>query len=275
MKKRTILIITLILISILMPIITAEHHSEKSNESSFSPGVFINCYVVASGPIDFTWQLMDIPIPIIGRFIAYWPVIFIEPQTEIAIYSKKGGDLLWQDNTDSGELTMHLFCYKGVYNTDESTDDTLFANLDGKSSLILIDRQKHDSEEETISKPIAVGNSEIFVNSYIEVSGYVHNDWPAIVKLPNMIQLLWLHDNDYLIMFGLYSYILLEEDAIIKVYESKDGNLLWQHDGMIDPLISLFGFSVGYDYNDTPQTLPNVSMNGNFIACRIKLNNHP
>jgi len=275
MKTRTIFLIALMLASALLPATIAEYEEINSDEIALSSEIFINCYVVASGPIDFTWQLSDIPIPFIGRFIAYWPVIYYGPQTEISIYSKKGGDLLWQDTIGSGELTMHLFCFRGVYNNDGSTSDTLIANLDGKSSFILIDRQSEDSVDKKILNPIAFGNNKVFVNSYIEVSGYVHNDWPAIVKWPNMIQFLWLQNNDNSILFGLYSYILFEEDAKIKVYDSKDGTLLWQHDGLIDPLISLFGFSGEYDNTDTPETLANVVLSGNFIACRIKLNNHP
>ena len=51
--------------------------------------VFTNCYIEATGSIDFTWQLHDIPLGLRYRFISFWPIVFNEPDVDVTIYSKK------------------------------------------------------------------------------------------------------------------------------------------------------------------------------------------
>ena len=251
-KKIMILIIGILVIFLLFPSIPAITTHENNKE------IFTNCYIKATGSIDFTWQLCDIPIGLRYRFISYWPIVFNEPNVDVTIYSKKNRNILWEDSYESGQWVLYLVGFFGKYNTDGSTDETLIANLDGRVYFVMIKTidnkhcdiiPHHDYSESPISSDSMnnmyyVNNHERYFNCHIEISGYMHDDWPAVVKFPNMLQVLWLDNLDTTkILFGLYSYILFEEDANIKIYDKQDGTLLWQHEGGDDPLITLLGFS--------------------------------
>jgi len=277
------LIMGMLVVTVLFPSITATSIGSTKKE------IFTNCYIEASGEIDFTWQLNDIPIGLRYRFISFWPVVFNEPNADVTIYSKKNGEVLWQDTFESGQWVLYLVNFLGKYNNDGSTAETLVANLDGRACFVMIssDVDLKDviinegfcrSVNSSVSIPIipSVNSPGRYRNCYLEISGYMHNDWPAIVKLPNMAQVLWIYQQDSIkVPFGLYSYILFEEDAIIKVYDEKDGNLLWQHEGIIDPLITLIGFSGDVVIDDTPYQLPYITLNGNTRFLGIKLNDYP
>jgi hypothetical protein len=251
--------------------------------------VFTNCYIEATGSIDFTWQLNDIPLGLRYRFISFWPIVFNEPDVDVTIYSKKNGDILWKDTFESGQWVLYLVGFIGKYNNDGSTDETLIANLDGRTCFVMISSDvdlKDDTNNKgfvrSTSSSVSINNIPSvnipgrYRNCYLEISGYMHNDWPAVIKLPNMFQLLWIHqfDSDK-VLFGLYSYILFEKDAMIKIYDEKDGDLLWQHEGIIDPLITLIGFSGDVVIDNTPYQLPYITLNGNTRFIGIKLNDFP
>jgi hypothetical protein len=108
---------------------------ENNNE------VFSNCYIVSSGDITFTFQLTDFRIGLQRELILYWPIIFNEPDVEVAIYAKKGGEVLWQNNVDEDQWVLHLIGFRGIYNNDGSTMENLRANLDGKAACILIEME--------------------------------------------------------------------------------------------------------------------------------------
>lgn len=267
----------------LLPSITANSTPESKKE------VFIDCYIKATGSIDFTWKLNDIPIGLRYRFISYWPVVFNEPDVDVTIYSKKNGQILWEDTFESGQWVLYLTGFIGKYNNDGSTADTLIANLEGRACFILIspnscNQQQNTNQEvdQTISSSVTMNDvqslkiKERYLNCYLEISGYMHHDWPAIIKYPNMLQIVWIHGlNSEKVLFGLYSYILFEEDVSLKIYDKKDGNLLWQHQGRIDPLVTLIGFSGDYIIDDTPYQLPHITLNGNTRFISVKLHNYP
>jgi hypothetical protein len=86
-----------------------------------------------------------------------------------------------------------------------------------------------------------------YKNCYIEVSAYIHNDWPAVIKLPNMLKVAWKQSPDsHEVSFGFYSYFVFGNDALITVYDKKDGTILWQHEGIHDPSIAMVGFTGDY-----------------------------
>jgi len=114
-----------------------------------------------------------------------------------------------------------------------------------------------------------------FTLCYIEVSGYIHNDWPAVVKWPNTLEMIWIYDQPTTIIFGLYSYILFEEDADIKVFDVKGGSLLWQHTGTIDPLVTMVGFSGEYIYTEEEELLGHISIRGNTVFFGVRLKDYP
>jgi hypothetical protein len=284
MKRKIIGIIAgMLVVSMLLPSIAATSTVGTKRE------VFKHCYIEATGEIDFTFKLNDIPIGLRYRYISFWPIVFIEPNVDVTIYSKKNGDILWEDTFESGQWVLYLVGFIGKYNNDGSTAETLIANLEGSACFILIspdsDNQQHTTNQEvdqSISSSITMNDiqslkiKERYLNCYLEISGYMHNDWPAFIKFPNMLQIGWIHGlNSAKVLFGLYSYILFEEDVSLKIYDKKDGNLLWQHQGSIDPLVSLIGFSGDYVIDDTPYQLPHITLNGNTRFLSVKLHNYP
>ncbi len=95
-RKMIGLIIGMLVVTVLLPSITAISTDSTKKE------IFTNCYIEASGEIDFTWQLNDIPIGFRYRYISFWPVVFNEPNVDVTIYSKKNGEVIWQDTFESG-----------------------------------------------------------------------------------------------------------------------------------------------------------------------------
>jgi hypothetical protein len=281
-RKLISLILVVLVVPLLLPSITATSTVETKKE------IFTSCYLEASGAIDFTYQLNDILVGLRYRLISFWPIVFNEPTVDVTIYSKKNGNILWEDNFDSGQWVLYLVGFIGKYNNDGSTADTLIANLDGRACFIMISpaKEKTDSATPQSSESVtpSVSMTDIkpvitqgrYQDCYLEISGYMHNDWPAIVKFPNMIQVLWKYEPDTThILYGLYSYILFEKDANIKVYDEKGGDLLWQHDGNVNPLITLIGFSGDSVIDDPPGTLPYITINGDARFLGIKLRIYP
>ena len=138
MKVKLIIVLVFVL-SIMISTPTLNASLTKSETSKVkNVKIFKNCYIEASGEIFFTWQLTDFPIGFGRNLILYWPIVFIEPNVDVTIYSNKNGEILWQDMIDSGQWTLRLFGYRGFYNNDGSTIENLIANLEGKASLISI-----------------------------------------------------------------------------------------------------------------------------------------
>ena len=133
MRKKMIGIpIGILIVIMLLPSMTAISTIGTKKE------IFKHCYIEATGPIDFTWKLNDIPIGLQYRFISFWPVVFNEPDVDVTIYSKKNGDILWQDTFESGQWVLYLVGFIGKYNNDGSTAETLIANLDGRTCFVMI-----------------------------------------------------------------------------------------------------------------------------------------
>jgi hypothetical protein len=133
MKRKIIGIIAgMLVVSMLLPSIAATSTVGTKRE------VFKHCYIEATGEIDFTFKLNDIPIGLRYRYISFWPIVFIEPNVDVTIYSKKNGDILWEDTFESGQWVLYLVGFIGKYNTDGSTAETLIANLDGRACFVMI-----------------------------------------------------------------------------------------------------------------------------------------
>jgi hypothetical protein len=195
---------------------------------------YVGCYIEASGEIDFTWQLNDIPIVFRYRYISYWPIVFNEPNVDVTIYSRKNGDILWVDSFESGQWILYLVNFIGEYNNDGSTSEKLIVNLDGRAAFVMISTEGNDNydvknqvhHESNCGSPL-INTVSRYKNCYLEISGYMHDDWPAFVKLPNMVQKLWAYEpNTVKVLFGVYPYIVFEEDVSIQLFDKKDRTLL-------------------------------------------------
>jgi hypothetical protein len=275
-------VIGLILIMLMIPLILPATQATAPVETKRQ--IFANCYLEATGSIDFTFKLTDIPIGLRYRYISFWPIIFNEPSADVTIYSKKNGRTLWEDTADSGQWILYLVNFFGKYNNDGSTTGTLMANLEGRASFIFITPVKHHNTDATEKSSISAttissDNSQPLLvegryrNCYLEISGFMHSDWPAFIKYPNLVRFFWVYDAGTThVRNGLYSYILFEKNASIKVYDEKNGNLLWQHQGTTSPLLTLVGFSGDCIIDYPPHELPSIILNGDvrFLGIRLK-----
>jgi len=211
---------------------------------------FRNCYLKASGEIDFTWQLMDIPLPFIGRYIAYWPIVFLEPNTEITIYSKKDGDIIWNDMMDSGQWTLYLVGFRGIYNNDGSTAENLIANLEGKAIFIIVTSEQ-DADEKCIKDEETIFKNEFsrYPNCYVEIIGLLSDeDYPKLFDMGPFwkICFLRLDGNGNPPSFVLYWYMRLDETAQIIIKNEKNGDLLWSNNDLCNHEIRMLRFNGDY-----------------------------
>jgi len=273
-------VIGIILIMLVVPLVLPSTAATSPTENKKQ--VFANCYLEATGPIDFTFKINDIPIGLRYRFISFWPIVFNEPNADVTIYSKKNGRVLWEDTFDSGQWVLYLIGFFGKYNNDGSTAQKLMANLDGRTSFIMISPLKDTddaTDTESRTTPVTPPDAQPLLkegryrNCYLEISGYMHNDWPAFIKFPNLVRFLWTYDAGTThVRNGLYSYIIFEKNASIKVYDEKNGNLLWQHQGTTSPLLTLVGFSGDCTIDCPPYELPYITLNGDvrFLGIRLK-----
>lgn len=129
-----------------------------------------------------------------------------------------------------------------------------------------------DYQESQEQNTILSSGTKRFTNCYVEISGYIHNDWPAIIKLPNMFQSGWIMSSEEDVLFGLYSYMLFENSAAIIVYSEKNGDILWEHQKDVDPLITIIGFNGFYEFINPPLQLSSVTLEGmvGYISIRLK-----
>ncbi len=115
-----------------------------------------------------------------------------------------------------------------------------------------------------------------YKNCYIEVSADIHHDWPAIIKLSNMLKVLWIQGSDSnKVSFGLYSYFVFENNAMITVYDKKDGAIVWQHQGIQDPTITMLGFKGTYESSLAPSYLTHFTIDGTVRLLSIRLYDFP
>jgi hypothetical protein len=279
MRRKVIgLILVMLMIPLLLPSTQATAPAQTKRH------VFANCYLEATGAIDFTFKINDIPIGLRYRYISFWPVVFNEPNVDVTISSRKNGRVLWEDTFNSGQWVLYLVGFFGKYNNDGSTAQTLRANLDGRTCFIMISPLKNtddatDQPTESSTSTVTPPNVQPLLtegryrNCYLEISGYMHNDWPAFIKFPNLVRFLWVYDaGTNHVRNGLYSYIIFEKNASIKVYDEKNGNLLWQHRGTASPLLTLVGFSGDCAIDYPPNELPYITLNGDvrFLGIRLK-----
>ncbi len=288
-ELRASLVILMLLLTGYSTVSLAQENSPSETSDHTDIEYFTGCYIEASGEIDFTWQLNDIPVGLRYRYISFWPIVFNEPNVDVTLCTKKNGDVLWEDSFESGQWVLYLVNFIGLYNNDGSSSDTLIANLDGRVTLVVISTKGEDGYEalnQAIERSSCIPDSPKGIpllnsggryrNCYLKISGYMHHDWPAVVKLPNMVQKLWLYQPDTAqVRFGVYSYILFEDDASIMVYDTKDGTLLWQHEGILDPLLTLVGFSGEFVIDASPHSLPYITVEGRVQFLGIVLHDFP
>ena len=139
------------------------------------------------------------------------------------------------------------------------------------SILLIVNTNNAGALLNNNTKPVNE-TSERFTQCYVEITGILHNDWPAVIKLPNYYWFFHQLKNDE--YFILYGYILFEPDTEITIYDSKDGSVLWKYDSDIDPLISFIGFRGTYSFTDNSPYLPQISYIGDVLSVHVQLKNY-
>ena len=165
------LIIGMLVVTIFLPSITATSTDNTKKE------IFTNCYIEASGEIEFTWKLNDIPIGLRDPFISYWPLVFNEPNVDVTIYSKKNGEVIWQDTFESGQWDLYLVSFIGNNNNDGTTADTLIANLDGRACFAILSTNQNSNDYPIKNNEIiATQNVNHYSNCYVEIDGFLSDE---------------------------------------------------------------------------------------------------
>ena len=106
-------------------------------KESQNKDIYTTCYIDAYGPVDFIFQICDLPTLTDNEIILYCPIIFLEPDTTVTIYSSENGDVLWQDSQNSGQWELKLVGFYGLY-TNPSYDEQLYVSLQGKALMVKI-----------------------------------------------------------------------------------------------------------------------------------------
>jgi len=243
-RKMIGLIIGMLVVTLLLPSITATSTGSTKKE------IFTNCYIEASGEIDFTWKLNDIPIGLRYRFISAWPIVFNEPNVDVTIYSKKNGEVIWQDNFESGQWGLYLVGFIGKYNNDGSTADTLIANLDGRACFVMISTSQNSNDYPMKDNEIiATQNVDHYSNCYVEIDGLLSDeDYSKIFDMGPFwkIYFLRLAGNGNPPSSVLYWYIRLDETAQITIKSEENGDILWSNDNLYEQEIRILRFNGEY-----------------------------
>ena len=263
--RKNIIILTIIFM-LVISIFPSTFANNNYIDMNSDRDVFNFCYVEIDGDISNQWKICFLkPFGDYRSTVVYWHIEF-KPDTTIRIYDDKNGELLYEYD---GERELNIIAFGGIYIPSRlSPSSPLHVSITGSVFRII---SKKLSNNQDISSESILNNKVNFNNCYIEISGKIHNDWPAIVKLPNLFTFLWYRSDENNILFGTYCYILYEEDAVIKVYNEKDGNLIWEHEGMSDPLIKIIGFKGEYDYIYEPSHLDTVVFSGDVLFTSIRL----
>jgi hypothetical protein len=238
---------------------------------SLDRDVFNRCYIEIEGDIYNQWKICFLkPFGDYRSTVVYWHLEFM-PDSEIKIYDEKDGELL---SEYIGSREINILAFGGIYIPSRpNVNSSLHVSING-NVLKIISKKLLNTLDSTIEPKTnykTLNDKINFNNCYIELSGEIHNDWPAIVKFPNLFRLLWVGSDIDNVLFGTYCYILYENDALIKIYNEKDGDIIWEHNGVNDPLVTLIGFKGDYEYIDEPYNLDQVIFSGNTLFTSIRL----
>ena len=270
MRRAISCIIIIMLLTLLCNSINA-YSTIKKNSQVNNLETLSNCYISINGSLETQWKICFLkPFGDYRSTVLYWH-LELQSDTIITISNEKDGDILYQNQ---GAIELKILNFRGIYKPsrpDETSPLNMF--IDGKVTLINIEETNTNNENKKSNYDVQLGK-ESFTNCYIQINGKIHNDWPAIIKLPNMLLVGWIQDSDNNVLFGSYSYILLENDASIKVFSEKNGEILWQHQGSSDPLITLIGYKGLYEYFNPENELSQVNIEGDCLYSSIRLGNY-
>ena len=106
---------------------------------------------------------------------------------------------------------------------------------------------------------------DTYSSCYIDASGDVSGeDWPRMLG-SNMWKLSWVRPffNDFAVVS--YWRIVFDESSFITIYSDKDGEVLWEHDGIGHPQLRIIGFFGDYIPTRTEDTNLHVEMHGKIL----------
>jgi len=267
---RKDIIISSIILMLLIAIIPISGSNNIDPEKINSDrDVFNKCYIEIEGELYNQWKICFLkPFRDYRSFVFYWH-LEIRPGSQIIIYDEKDGEILSEYD---GPRQLNILTFRGIYIPSRlNNDGPLHVSINGNVTKIISKKLLETSKDNISNKNFNLNDKISFINCYIELTGEIHNDWPAFIKLPNMFRLLWVGPEINNVLFGTYCYILYENDASITIFDEKDGDIIWEHDGIQDPLITIIGFKGNFEYNEIPYYLDQVVFSGTTLFTSIKL----
>ena len=269
--RKDIIVSTIILMLFISIFPIAGSNNIDIKNISSNRDVFNRCYIEIEGDISNQLKICFLkPFGDYRSTVVYWHLEF-NPDSEIKIYNEKDGELLYEY---TGSRQINILAFGGIYIPSRfNVSSPLHVSING-NVLKIISKKLMDSPNSSIESKIncKILNEKVnYNNCYIEISGEIHNDWAAVIKFPNLFRLFWFGSDLNNVLFGTYCYILYENDALIKIYNEKDGSLIWEHDGVNDPLVTIIGFKGDYQYINDPLHLDQVVFSGDTLFTSIKL----
>lgn len=268
MHKDIIISTIVLMLLITMIPISGSNNIDTENVNS-DRDVFNKCYIEIEGDIYTQWKICFLkPFGDYRSIVVYWHLEF-RPGSQILIYDELDGEILSEYNEPR---QINILAFGGIYIPSRFNDDSpLHISIKGNVTKIVSKKLSEPTNNKISTENINSNDKVSFTNCYIELSGEIHNDWPAFIKLPNLFRLLWVGPNINNVLFGTYCYILYENTASIKIFEEKDDDIIWEHDGVQDPLITIIGFKGDFEYIEIPYYLDRIVFSGNALFTSIKL----
>jgi len=143
--KLLSMLVMLSLVTLLIPFSSATH-SPIVEPTDAQTDTFTSCYIEASGDISTVdwpriigsnmWKLTWFrPLGNDFAVVSYWRIV-LDESTELAIYDKQGGELLWQHD-GSGHPQLRIIGYFGDYIPTCPNENILHVELSGSALFVL------------------------------------------------------------------------------------------------------------------------------------------
>ena len=149
MKKIVGVFVCMLLITTIMPSLTAKQKIDPTLTETTKKIEYKNCYIKASGTITKAdwprifginfWKVYWFyykPYSDNHAFVFFWLMIF-EPDAEVTVYTEENGEVLWQ-NQGQGYPQLMIYRYDGIYIPSKPDGDTFQISIDGNAQSVNI-----------------------------------------------------------------------------------------------------------------------------------------
>ena len=143
MKTKSIglLLCVILVLPMTLFVNAADNNTDRVYPAGTTRNFFKNCYVEVTGEPSFMMKNFWFrPYRDDRAFVTSWVIQFdeLEDSNNIAIYSEKNGEILWDNSMETGIWALRLILYRGIYTNDITDDSPLIVNLEGNALLIVV-----------------------------------------------------------------------------------------------------------------------------------------